>query len=169
MNKKLLLPLLIISTSLLFLFLCREDELLIEDEDRTIDQFETFYETDLRGRVIDESGLAISGTLVSTMSKQTTIDQFGFFDLGSIDAPSSGLFIEVVAGGFHQSGTQFVPNSVDETFRLITLPEKQIERFNSNEGTSIITTHGSELTIPGDAIARNGQAYDGEVRKSTMK
>ena len=70
MNKKLLLPLLIIiSTSLLFLFSCREDELLIEDEDRPIDQFETFYETDLRGRVIDESGLAILGTLVSTMSK----------------------------------------------------------------------------------------------------
>jgi len=163
MNNNLLYRVLLASAVFLFLFSCRNDELLEEEEESLIDLFEIFYETDLRGRVIDESGMAISNALVSARSTQTTTDEFGFFDLGSIDAPSSGLFIEVEADGFHQSGSQFVPNSIDQTFKLITLPEKLEERFSANDGISILTLQGSQLTVPANAIARNDQPFEGEV------
>jgi len=163
MRKNLTFLLLLASTAILFLFSCRGDEILDEKEERPIDLFETFYETDLSGRVIDERGMAVSNALVTARSAQTTTDEFGYFDLGSIDAPSSGLYIEVEADGFHQSGSQFVPNSINQTLRLIILPEKEIERFNANEGISILTFQGSQLIIPPDAIARNDQPFDGEV------
>ena len=154
----LLLSLLIIISS------CRKDELLEEKEDNTpITNIETLYETQISGRVLDEFGLPIARAEIRVSDRLGFSDDFGFYSIDNVNAPSSGLYISISAQGYHEGGELFIPIQVGDVFHQTQLANLIEVSFDAREGINYTTPQGSMLDIPADAIAANGQAFEGEV------
>ena len=118
---------LFIALSLILFQACDED-FIIDDEmtQSPTGSILEFYETTIRGRIVDEEGFAVSNATISAGTNGTISDQNGFFTLPNIDAPSTGLYIKVEAPNFHTGGDHFYPIEISTYSTVLRLVEKEI-------------------------------------------
>lgn len=151
----------------LLLLSCRGDEILEEElQMPPIDTFQTFFETDLDGRVIAEDGTPIPQARISANGLQTETDDFGFYSIENVDASSSGLYIDVTAQNFHQGGTHYFAQQIGEVYNEIVLSSRLSQSFMAGEDIIFQGQQGLEVMIPSNSFSLNGNVYDGIVEFS---
>lgn len=158
---------LVFIASLVLLGSCREDSMIDEMELPIPNEVPEFYETDLNGRVTDESGQAVADATVILDGISVQTDQYGFYKASKVLVPETGLYIKALKEGYFVGGTQYNPaigGTAGAAAAFITLAKyEQTSTFLSSEGVLMDLPDGSSLEIPGNGFARNGLAYDGMV------
>ena len=153
---------LFIALSLILFQACDED-FIIDDEmtQSPTGSILEFYETTIRGRIVDEEGFAVSNATISAGTNGTISDQNGFFSLPNIDAPSTGLYIKVEAPNFHTGGDHFYPIEISTYSTVLRLVEKEIATFDATEGINLAIQAGSSISILPGTLEFQGMPYDG--------
>ncbi len=153
---------LIIILPLLVFISCRKDiaEVLVEvNEDPPI----VLIESSIRGKVVNETGLAVPFSIVSIENSSTQTDADGFFHLKNIEVKKSGGIIKaqnqayfdgISHSNFTAEGSSFIEIRMIEKPNAISIDASTAAAFTSNDGLNIEIPSGSLVTS-------NGTAYTG--------
>lgn len=120
----------------------------------------------ISGFITNENGNAVKTAMVMAGDKQTTTNEFGFFEVKDASVSKVAAFIKVVQPGYFEGYRTFVPATGSETFlRLQLIPKSQMSTINATSGGSATTTDGATVTIPANAVvlASSGAAYAGNI------
>jgi len=156
--------------SLILLGGCRDDFMVGEPNETPLPnpnptEVPIFFETEVSGRVVNLDGQGVENAIVTVGSTSLTTDPFGFYDSGTILAPSTGLYVKATKDGYFVGGSQYNPTEeITQTFVIVTLLEYDSpSAFASSSGISMSLPDGANLQIPENGFARNGQEYNGQV------
>lgn len=143
---------------------CRKDELInkviVEEDDPIILVVSSF-----KGKVIDESGVPVSGATVRVFNQTTLTNAQGLFVFNQIGAPKNGALISVEKNGYFV-GAALAGNSADgQNYVRVTMLEKGSPRsVSASTGGEIQWPSGMKTVIkPNTLLGPDGNVYTGQV------
>lgn len=167
--KQNLRHLLLVLTSALVIFSCRKDrahEQYIENPPGIKPDLSIKITSSVAGFVMDENDKPVYGALVTAGSKQTTTDEFGYFNITNTTVPEAAGFVKISKTGYFDGYKTFVPATGKESFiRAKLLRKENTGNFDASTGGTVTTSSNAKVTLPATAVvvASTGSAYSGTI------
>ena len=120
----------------------------------------------LEGRVLDESGVPVSGAIATSGTATATTDVNGVFRFGSIQISERFGFVKVVKPGYFTGSRTIVTNpGVLNFVRIDLIPRALAGDFSAAAGGNVAGPAGSTVAFAGNSvvIAAGNTAYSGNV------
>lgn len=116
------------------------------------------------GLVTDLDGNPISGARVQGYAKSTTTDEQGVFSIENATLSPGGIYVKATADGYHLgSDMVYTKEGKDAYVRIAMIPLQNGSSFQSSVGGSIDIVGGGQVVFDKDAIALDGNPYNGNV------
>lgn len=119
----------------------------------------------VRGTVIDENNLPVSGAIVTSGAYTTTTNRYGAFSFSNIQLSKANGYVKVVKPGYFNSVKTFVTTTGRiHNVRIQLLPKTNTGNFDATTGGTVSLGTGGKLVMPANAVTdANGIAYTGTV------
>ncbi|MEO1261663.1 MAG: carboxypeptidase-like regulatory domain-containing protein [Bacteroidota bacterium] len=155
---------LLLLLSLLLFSACRKDvdDLVITTEE---DPPIVLIRSSIRGKVIDEDGSPLGNVEVQVGNEMLLSDNDGNFKFEQVEVKKSGTIVKANANGFFSGSTHSYFTADGSSYVEIRLMKKGAPKIvQSNDGGTIITSDGLEITFPPKVITyENGSDYSGPI------
>ena len=143
---------------------CRED--IIDPNQKTnIPDPEVRVEASIKGQVIDEELMPISGALIKVGTDQILTDENGYFSFENKVLNESGTLIRAEKTGYYLGVKMFNPTLGDESYMAIQLMRKElVGTFTAGTGGTITTSDNASIEFGANSIMyENGTDFNGQV------
>jgi len=119
----------------------------------------------VRGTVIDENNLPVSGATVTSGAYSTTTNRYGVFSFSNIQLSKANGYVKVVKPGYFNSVKTFVTTSGRiHNVRIKLLQKTNTGTFDATTGGTVSLGTGGKLVMPANAVTdAGGVAYTGMV------
>ena len=137
---------------------CQKDELPTQN-------FTQKFKTNLRGTIIDENGVALSGVSVKANGLLTTTSTDGIFVLNNVPVAENILVTTTKEGFFDGGHTQFVKSGTLFNLKLTMIRKDFSYSFSGSSGGKL--TVGGNCTVdfePNSIVTASGSPYTGTVK-----
>jgi len=118
------------------------------------------------GRIIDESGIPVSGATVKSPASTTFTNINGEFSFNNIPLNDYAAYITASQTGYFNGARTFIARQGQKHYVEIQLMRKSVEGIvNSAVGGTITLTNGASITLPSNAVMNQvtGAVYNGDV------
>ncbi len=119
----------------------------------------------IRGIVVDENNVPVSGATVTSGGSITSTDRYGVFAFKNISLSKNNGHVKVTKNGFFAGSRSFltVTDRV-HTVRIKLLRKNSSGAFAGSTGGTVNLAGGAKLVMPADAVTdASGNAYTGTV------
>jgi hypothetical protein len=116
------------------------------------------------GVVRDQNGNNLSGITVQCDGQTATTGNFGEFTFKNVTVSDNRIVVYSNPSNYFAATATEIPSSTKRTMMNLTLMTKTTTQvLSSSTGGSATHTSGSSVTIPADAVQKNGTSYSGNV------
>jgi hypothetical protein len=118
------------------------------------------------GFVTDESNNPVFGAVVIGGNKQTTTDEYGYFQINNTSVSEAAGLVKISKPGYFDSYKTFTPIINEESFvRTKLLLKVNAGTIDAASGGTVTATNNTTIVLPANAVslASNGNAYAGVV------
>jgi hypothetical protein len=167
--KKSLYYLLVLAGSIFLVPSCRKDqanENYQEQPPLVKPDFSIKISSSVSGFVIDEMDKPVFNARVIAGNKQTTTDEYGYFQVSNTSVPETAGFVRISKAGYFDGYKTFTPKVNEESFiRAKLLPKVNTGSVDASTGGTVTTSNNAKIILPANAVvlASTGSAYNGAV------